>query len=94
MCRYRSKNDKLNGRDDLETDRQTRQERQGQETRHEAEQNILKQQDSRQEHRQRETGRQTVTNGNADILYNTQREGEGFGLLEKGKEEQEGISGG
>lgn len=75
-----------------EKDGQTRQEGQGGDTR-QAEQSRLRQQDSRQEDRQRETSRETVTDGHADILYSTQREGEGFGLLEKGKEE-EGISGG
>lgn len=88
------KNNELNGRADLETDRQDRKDK-GRETGHEAEQNRLKQQDSRQGDRQRETGRQTVTDGHADILYSTQRAREvGFGLLEKGKEEEEGISGG
>lgn len=88
------KNNELNGGTDLETDRQDRKDK-GQETGHEAEQNRLKQQDSRQGDRQRETGRQTVTDGHADILYSTQRErGVGLGLLEKGKEEEEGISGG
>lgn len=77
------KDDELNGRDDFR-DRQDRKDRdERQDTRQNKTDSSSKTADITG---QRETGRQTVTDGHADILYSTQRGGgeRGLGLSEKG----------